>query len=43
MDAADLDPSAPLCPCGIRGCWQSRFHAALLGPQPRRHWWHRKH
>jgi hypothetical protein len=26
MAAADLDPSAPLCPCGIRGCDQYAAH-----------------
>lgn len=33
--SADLDPSATLCPCGIRGCDLAAQHAtAFIAPVP---------
>lgn len=33
---ADIDPCAPLCPCGIRGCEQAAQHwSDLIVPVPR--------
>lgn len=34
--ASPPNPSAPLCLCGVRGCWLARYHAALLGTKKRR-------
>lgn len=33
---AVLDPSAPLCDCGVRGCDQAAQHARKLRPRRRR-------